>query len=301
MKAVIDLSRIAPPDAVRTVSMEAIVGAMKADLLGRMPELTDAIRESDPSMKIFEGQAVREGQWEARVNASVRAVMVAWAKGADLENLVAGIDMVRQVVDPGNPDASPPVLPTYESDDRLRRRCVLYWNSISNGAPEGFYPFLALDASADVYDADSTSPAPCEIVVHVLPRQGGDAAAILAAVQAVMADMRKVPQGDRVSVQAATVKPYRVVAELEIAGGPDTTVVVETARTRTTEYTAWSEEFGRTPLGRSISVPLLHAALAAEGVRNITLLEPLGPIDCAEHEAARCTEIIITVKGAANG
>jgi phage-related baseplate assembly protein len=300
MKTVIDLSRIAPPDAVQPVSMESIVTEMKADLVARAAadgvDLSDALRESDPSMKLIEAHAVREGHWAARVNAAVRAVLIASAEGADLDNLVAGIDMERQVVDPGDPDASPPVPPTYESDDRLRRRYILFWNQISNGAPEGFYPSLAMEASADVFDAASTSPAPCEITVHVLPRPAADAAATLAAVEAAMSD-RKVPQGDRVGVVPATVKDYRVVADLAVAAGPETTVVGRRARAAVAAYTAWSEAVGRTPLGRSISLPMLHAALGTEGVTDIALTEPAGPIVCADSEAARCTEIIVTVNG----
>lgn len=301
MRAVIDLSQIAPPDAVQAVRMEAIIAAMQADFLARGAadgvDLSDALRESDPATKLIEAQALREGLLAARINASVNAVMVAWASGADLDNLAAAIDMPRQVVDPGNPNASPPVPPTYESDDRLRRRYVLYWHQISNGAPEGFYPSLAMDAAAGVYDAASVSPAPCEITVYVLPRPGADAAAVLAAVAAVMSNPRKVPQGDRVTTQIATVKDYRVIADLAVADGPDKTVVGQTARKAVAAYTAWSEAFGGAPLGKSINLPLLYAALGVQGVTDITLTEPAASIVCTEAEAARCTEIVVKVNG----
>lgn len=301
MKQVIDLSAIQPPDIVKTVSMEAIVDEMKADFRARGAadgvDLTDSLRETDPATKLIQAQAVRVGLLEARINDSNLANRIAFAVNADLDTLVAFADMERQVIDPGDPTASPPVDPTYESNDRLRRRFVLHWNRISNGAPEGFYEALAMDEVPDVFDAYSVSPAPCDIVIYVLPRPGADGAAVTAAVAAVMADRKKVPQGDRVTVQLATEKPYQVVADLSVGNGPDATVAVNAARERLAAYTAWSEVYGATPLGRSIDIPFIHAALAAAGITRITVSEPAGPVACGPSEAARCIGIVLTVNG----
>lgn len=303
MKPVIDLSAIKPPAIVETVSMEAVIAEMRADLLARGAEdgidLSDSLRESDPASKLIEVQSLREGLLRARINASNLANRVASATGADLETLVAFADLERQIVDPGDPDANPPIAPTYESDDRLRRRFVLYWNGISNGAPDGFYESLTLDSVPEVFDAYAVSPDPCDIVVYVLPRPEADQAACLAAVAAIMSNVRKVPQGDRVTVQPAQVIDYRVVADLGVASGPDKTVVADAARTAIAAYAAWSEVYGGTPLGRSIDIPFVHAALAVAGVTSITVAEPAGPVVCGPAQAARCTEIVLTVNGGA--
>ncbi|MBX9634055.1 MAG: baseplate J/gp47 family protein [Magnetospirillum sp.] len=303
MKQVIDLSAISPPAIVLPVSMEAIIADMKADFLARGAadgvDLTDSLRESDPATKLVQTQAFREGLLAARINASNLANRVAFATGTDLDTLVAFADIERQVIDPGNPAASPPIAATTESDDRLRRRFVLHWNAISNGAPEGFYESLAMDMVPDVFDAYSVSPAPCEITVYVLPRPCADQAACVAAVAAVMANSKKVPQGDRVTVQLATVKPYRIVADLGVASGPDSAVVVQAARAKVQAYAQWSEVYGATPLGRSIEIPFVHAALAVAGVTAITVTEPAGPMACGPSEAALCSEIVLTVNGVA--
>lgn len=303
MKQVIDLSAIQPPDIIKTVSMETIIAEMKADFMARGAadgvDMTDALRESDPATKLIETQAFRTGLLEARINSSNLANRVAFAVDDDLDTLVAFADIERQVLDPGDPTASPPVDPTYESNDRLRRRFVLHWNRISNGAPEGFYEALAMDEVPDVFDAFSVSPSPCDIVVYVLPRPGADPAATVAAVAAIMADRRKVPQGDRVTVALAAEKTYQVVADLGVGTGPDATVAVNAARERLAAYTAWSEVYGATPLGRSIDIPFIHAALAAAGITRITVSAPAGPVVCGPSEAARCTGIVLTVNGVA--
>lgn len=303
MKQVIDLSAIKPPDFLSEISVEGAVAEMKADLLARMAaegiDLSDSLRESDPAMKIMQAQAGREGFLGARINAGFLATRVAFAEDADLDTLLAFADLERQVIDPGDASANPPIPATMESNDRARRRFVLHWNTLSNGAPEGFYESFVLNNVKNVFDVYSVSPSPCEITLFILPRPGAATAATLAAVHALFADDKKPPQGDRVTVQPASLRPYRVVADLGVAGGPDSGIVGQAALAAITAYVAWSETYGKTPLGRGIEIPFLHAALAVAGVTTITLTEPVAAVACGPNEAAQCVEIVLSVNGVA--
>ncbi|PJN94872.1 baseplate assembly protein, partial [Amaricoccus sp. HAR-UPW-R2A-40] len=97
----IDLSRLPPPDVVERLDFETILGAMKADLIARAPDLAPALAlESEPAVKILEVAAYRELLLRARINDAARAVMIATATGADLDHLAALFGVARFVLDP---------------------------------------------------------------------------------------------------------------------------------------------------------------------------------------------------------
>ena len=91
--SVIDLSLLPAPAVVETLDYEAILSALKADLIARAPELAPALQlESEPLVKLLEVAAWRETVLRARINDAARAVMLPWATGADLDNLAARYD-----------------------------------------------------------------------------------------------------------------------------------------------------------------------------------------------------------------
>ena len=104
----IDLSSLPAPDVVEALDYETILDAMKQDLVARDPSFS-ALLESDPAMKVLEVAAYRELNLRQHINDSARAVMLAHATSADLDNLAANLNVQRLAVDPGDPDASPPV------------------------------------------------------------------------------------------------------------------------------------------------------------------------------------------------
>lgn len=84
----LDLSLIAPPDVVEPLDYEIIFQEMLADLRLRDSSF-DALVESDPAFKILEVCAYRELNMRQRVNDAARGVMLAYATGADLDQLGA--------------------------------------------------------------------------------------------------------------------------------------------------------------------------------------------------------------------
>ena len=87
----IDLSNIPAPEVVETLDFSAILAAMVADLQARDPAFT-ALVESDPAWKILEVAAYRELLLRQRINDASRAVMLAFATGADLEHLGQSVE-----------------------------------------------------------------------------------------------------------------------------------------------------------------------------------------------------------------
>ena len=166
MNSPIDLSRLPAPNIIEPLDFETLLAERKARLIALYPEEErDAITEllaleSEPLVKLLEENAYRELVLRQRINEAARAVMLAYAKDADLEHLGALFEVGRLVTDPGKPDAIPPVPPSYEKNSELRRRIQLSLDGLSTAGPAQAYVFHALSANGNVKDASVSSPAP---------------------------------------------------------------------------------------------------------------------------------------------
>ncbi|HHR6229304.1 TPA: baseplate assembly protein, partial [Providencia alcalifaciens] len=104
---VINLSRLPVPDAIVTPDPSRLFEAWLARLRQLDPTF-DALVESDPAYKQGEVNAYQLMLAFQRVNDAVRAVFLASAKGADLDQLGAAFNVPRMVIIPAEPDAIPP-------------------------------------------------------------------------------------------------------------------------------------------------------------------------------------------------
>src|SRR5699024_11217120 len=122
-------------------------GARQAAPISRSPEAAPApARESSPLTNRLEENAYRELVWRQRVNEAAQAVMLAYACGADLDNLAALLDVARNVIEPADPEARPPRPATLESDHDFRARILLLLEGLSVSGPPGAYRYHALSA-----------------------------------------------------------------------------------------------------------------------------------------------------------
>ena len=218
----IDLSRLPAPDVIENLDYEAL---LEAAIVRLGPDYV--VSEADPAYKVLESAAYRELLLRQRVNDGARSVLLATAKGRDLDNLAALLGVERQVVTPADPDAIPPVEAVYESDERLRLRTQLAPSAISTAGPVSSYRYHALSAGSQVLDVAVASPAPGSVTVTVLSREGNGLADadLLAAVKAALNDDSVRPLGDVLAVQSAAIVDYQVTAELTIGAGPDSDAV----------------------------------------------------------------------------
>lgn len=294
----VDLSRLPSPDVVEQLDFETILGEWRKRLREIDPDnFGDEFNETDPAFKILLVGAYRELILRQRVNDAARGVMLAHATGADLDNILARepYNIERQLIDPGDPDAIPPIDPIWESDADFRLRGQLAPEAYSTAGPEGAYIFHARSASADVLDASVSSPLPGQVVVTVLSRAGDGtpSPAVLSAVEAALAGNRNTrPLTDEVIVQAATVVSYTVEAELILYEGPDETVVLETALAR---LTAYQERMHR--LGMDVSLSGIDGALHCEGVMRVNRITPTENLIIAPHQASWCIGNSVTIGG----
>jgi phage-related baseplate assembly protein len=289
----VDLSRLPAPSIIEPLSFEQIRGDCVAQYQALFPDF-DATVESDPIIKLIELFAYRELHLRHRVNDAARAVMPAYATGADLDAIAAIVGVERFILDPGDPLQNVP--PTYESDADFRRRMVLAPEGFSVAGPAGAYIFHALSADSDVRDASIESPAPGQVVVTILSRSGDGTAdpGLLATVfDKLNADTVR-PLTDLLTVQSATIVPFAIEADIFFLNGPDQSLVTAQAQARLDDF------LGATlRLGRDVNRAGIIAALHAEGVQNVILTEPAADIVITRAQAGSVTTITLNDAGVA--
>ncbi len=293
MSSLIDMSQLPAPSVVEALDYETILALMLTDLIQRDSTFS-ALVESDPAYKILEVCAYREHLIRQRVNDASRGVMLAYATSTDLDHLAALYDVERLLVDQGDPEAVPPIPPTYESDDRLRLRVQMAPESWTTAGSRGSYAFHALSASALVKDVAVESPTPGEVVVTVLSATGDGTVdtPLLEAVDAALSAETVRPLCDAVTVQAAQITPYSIDAALTLYVGPDTETVRQAAAGAAQAYAAAQHR-----LGRDVTISGLYAALHQPGVQRVAMLAPIADLEVDSSHAAWCQSITVTVAG----
>ncbi|WP_026756673.1 baseplate assembly protein [Sediminimonas qiaohouensis] len=289
----VDLSELPSPDVVQQLDYEAELAAMKAMVKAKAPELTEVLDlESEPVVKLLEIAAYYVLLVRGEINDGARAVMLAYAAGADLDQIAANYDVARLVIDPGDPEATPPVPPVMESDTDLRQRVQLSPEGYTVAGSRGAYVFHALSADGDVKDAQAISPSAGNVTVYVLSRQGNGSASVdlVDAVHAALDADAIRPMTDNVTVQSASVTDYTVDAALTVYPGPDAQLIRQTAEDSATAYVEAQHR-----LGYDVTLSGLYAALHQSGVQNVSITSPAADIVVATGEAAFCTGVTVTV------
>lgn len=277
----IDLSQLPPPSVAQSLDYEAILQALKDDLLARDPGLTEALAlESEPLVKLLEVCAYRELLLRQRINDAARSVMLAYATGADLDQLAALLGAERQ----GG-----------ESDDRLRERAQLALEGLSTAGPVGAYQYHARSADDRVLDVNISSPSAGEVLVTILGRDGDGAPtqSVLDAVLAALDDETVRPLCDSVTVQPAEILSYSITATLEVLEGPDSETVRSAAEAAAQAYAEESRG-----LGQGLTLSGLYAALHQPGVRRATITSPAADVAASPQQSTWCTALTVEV---ANG
>lgn len=230
-----------------------------------------------------------------RVNDAVRAVFLASAKEADLDQIGAAFNVKRQVIKPGDPLAIPPVEPELEDDAAFRERIQLSWAQLNTAGARNAYRFHAKSADTDVLDADAYGPEthnrPGYVDVYVLSRTGDGTAGqpLLDKVNSTLNADEIRPLTDYVTVKSATIANYAVTAELEIPEGPDASTVLNNAIDVLRSYTMLSHR-----IKTVIPLSAIYAALQQSGVVRVRLISPVADLEAEPGKAPWCTAINVT-------
>lgn len=270
----INLALLPPLDVVKQVDHEAIIKdvAEKAGLENASP--------SDPAYRVTLANTYREVMLRQDANEQARGLMLAYAKGPELDHI--GVTYYK------HPDGSPVLRIDGESDDAYRDRLQKSPEGLSVAGPDGAYEFHARSAHPDVKAATVSSPAPVTVELHILSHsgQGVPTQSVLDAVDAYTKPFR--PLTDKLTVKAAEVLTYAITAKLFIKVGPDPELVRQAAEKQLAEYVAALHRFK----GRVVESSV-HAALTVEGVEEVQLAS-WSDVICTAIQAPFCTGITTT-------
>lgn len=272
MTDTIDISRLPMPDAVLQVEFDDIVN----DIVTRAS--LDNASPADPAYRVALAAAYREMFLRQDCNEQARGLMLAYAVGPQLDHL--GVTYYK------NADGSPVERLPDEHDDDFRRRLQLSPEGLSVAGPVGAYIFHAMSASPDVKAASVASPAPVEVDVYILAKDGQPSQSLLNQVDAYLWPRR--PFTDAVTVRPAELLSFSLSATLFIKPGPSAEITLETARKR---LDAYLEENRR--LGGHLHASSIYWALTVEGVEHVRLSE-WEDILADRHQAPHCTGVTLT-------
>uniref|UniRef100_A0A3L0VXL0 Baseplate assembly protein n=1 Tax=Escherichia coli TaxID=562 RepID=A0A3L0VXL0_ECOLX len=288
----ITLSQLPQPDVIESLDFETILAERKAYCVSLYPtEQQAAIAatlelESEPITKLLQENAYRELILRQRINEAAVANMLAWAKGADLDNLAANWNVQRLTIQPGDPTATQPVPEIKEDDAALSLRALMAWDGLSVAGPTGAYEYFALSADGKVADAKGSSPSPAQALVTILSTEGNGTAdaALIAKVTAALNGENVRPVADRLTVQSAGIINYTITAQLHIdSQGAEVDVILQAASDSLAAFIN-----PRRRIGVEVPRSAIDAALHVQGVRKVDLIG-WADITPSATQAAYCT------------
>lgn len=292
----VDFSQLAKPKMIEELDFETLLLERKTALIelwqaeedrNKVRAILD--RESEPLTKFLQENVYRELLLRYRINIAAQSTLLAFATGSDLDAVAANFDVERLVVTPAT-QQSPAIM---ESDQDLRERTQMAFDSLNTAGAENSYRYHALSADGRVADVSVISPSPAQVTVAILQKDSerNEASDELVAVvdKALNAeDIR--PIADRVSVQAATIIEYDIDAELHIGKEPQSATLLDNAHTSINAYVNEQKR-----IGRSIHRSAIYAALHIKGVNNVIIKKPVQDINLSATQASYCTKIKLTV------
>lgn len=321
-------NQLADPEIVKVEAFETLLAEFKAFVVdyvkARDPESAAKLEqslanESELVTMLFEAFIARLQTHTRQYNARIKEMLAWWAKGTNLDARLADMGLERQVLDPGDPDAFPPVPATYESEDSARLRYYLAPHAPAAGSRlhycreartlgeragvavatprEGVvtvtYTFGADSNPAKIKDASAQRVEPGHVLVTVLAREASGAvpADLLAAVRAHFAREDVVPETDTVTVQGAEILSYRIRAVVYINSGPDASLTKAAAVKALQGYADNCHA-----LGGRIEPSWIDYSLHTAGAVRLEVLEPLAPVVASASQAPYCAGIEIEVR-----
>ncbi|MCO5153381.1 MULTISPECIES: baseplate assembly protein [unclassified Shinella] len=288
----LDFSRFPAPLAIKGIDYEVLMKQRKT----RLVELFQAIGiefdvaslASDPAIIHAEDDAYQELLAYGEINDAVKAVMPAFARGADLDHMAARFGVVRRIITAAT-DSAPAVI---EGDAEFRRRTLLAPEAWAAAGPIGAYAYHALTADTRVINADIWSPGPGKVSVALQARQGGGIAPseVVEAVRAYLARPDIKPLTDMVTVRSVYTVPYSIELIAYVRPGPDQLAVKAAI-----EASVGAMVAARRMPARDIPRSAIIAAATVGPVDRVQLLSPVADLVIGNGDLAVCLSINVQV------
>lgn len=239
----IDISRLPAPDAIEALDFETLYSAFKERFLAfwneqriinpALPAYDVQNLETDPAGIVGEAWSYLRLMDRQRVNDAFRSLLAAYARGGNLDAIVAGRNIVRLVIVPGTSNAAA----ITEGDDALLRRYLLSFDVPASGSagrylydawtawPQSSDRQLGLwDARVNGWKVHGRRGDTDVVVIGPHGRLPTDAE--LATVRASVTHPDRAPEAVAISVMAASRVEYEISLVLEVPSvGPSPEVL----------------------------------------------------------------------------
>ncbi|MDM1022071.1 baseplate J/gp47 family protein [Acinetobacter sp. VNK23] len=290
----IDFSQLIKPQIIDEPNFESLLTSRKQALIDcfddtdKKAEIEATLqRESEPLTKLLEESVYRELILRKSINNAALSVLLAFAERSDLDAVVANYGITRLLITPANQYGDA----VYESDEALRYRASLVFDSLSVAGPTSAYEYHALSADGRVADAKASSPAPAEALVTILQRDSinGEASPdLVSLVTGYLSDETRRPVADRLMVQSVTAIDFELVATIFTNNFPEADPLIQAAERAVQAYLQESRRIGRT-----IYLSKIFNLLHVPGVVHVEIESPLTDVSISDMQVANCTNILI--------
>jgi phage-related baseplate assembly protein len=271
----IDLSKLPAPSLMQT-DYPTLLQSMRDSIVLAYPEIESTIDlESEPIRKLIELFAYQQFMTISYVNDVAKQTMLAFANGSNLDQ-IGGTFAVERL--------------TNESDERFRARIQESFEGYTTAGSYGAYRFHSMGASPEIKDVKVTSSQPGTVDIYVLGQNGLPSQAILDAVYSACNAEDVRPLCDTVVVHPCQIVGYSINAQINIPAGPDSSVIYQAALASINGYTQ-----SALAIGNDINISAIHAALHVEGVKSVSLAQPLSDIIITDYQAPLCASINLSV------
>ena len=300
----VDFSQLPEPNLIQELDYESIFNERKEKFIALYPAAeqnqwrTILNRESDPVVKVLQENAYLELLYRNKCNADARSLLLAYAEGSDLDHLaLTEYGLIRLIVTPADNSVVPPSPAIYESDERLRERCLLSFDGMNTAGSANAYRYFALSADGRVdgikVKSDEETPCFLDIVITQVDSENGAASAELIQIVQTALDPDTVrPVGDRPTVKSSIATNYQIEAVLYVGKNAEDALLLEAANIRLDKYIKNAQKNGE-----SIYLSAIYAALHVDGIERVQIISPTADLVMDNYHHPYCTTKSITVGG----
>ncbi len=300
----VDFSQLPEPNLIQELDYESIFNERKEKFIALYPAAeqnqwrTILNRESDPVVKVLQENAYLELLYRNKCNADARSLLLAYAEGPDLDHLaLTEYGLIRLIVTPADNSVVPPSPAIYESDERLKERCLLQYDGMNTAGSSNAYKFFTLTADGRVdgvkIHSDIDHPYLLDIVISQVDSVNGQASPELVSIVQKALDPDHVrPVCDRPTVKSSISQPYQLSARLFVGKNAEDSLLLEAAQLRIRSYIQKTRKEGQ-----SIRLSALYAALHVDGIKRVIIDSPAADIEIDIYHHPHCTETSITIGG----
>lgn len=278
-----ELAALPPPELIEELDYEARLDLFVTQLVTLMSAAgisydVDEL-EGDPAKILLEVATFIDTNLRQRINEAVRANLLPYAYGGDLDILAQFYDVTRL---------------DGEDDDRLRRRVVLAIRGRSPGGTAPRYAAVAMGADVRVSNVNVYTIGKSPVVyVAVFSSEAGGVPdqPMLDAVEAALHDPEVRMVSDTIVVRSGISAVANIVADVWLTPGASTTILVAMEESLRAAWAVDGE------MGRDLNKSYISAKLMLDGVQDIVVTSPASTVVADFNEAIAIGTVTLVNRG----